>query len=135
MIDTSVLAAGLVANHEHHDLAAPRVEAAADGGRVPGIVLAETFARLRGFPFGLDVLTVTRLLAPWSAPERVAATPARAYASALAAAPELNLGGNVHDLLVVLTCAHHELPLVTLDRRQHRLAVPYLATAELLGPP
>lgn len=59
----------------HHDLAVPHVERAADEGRVPGIVLAETFARLRGFPFGLDVVTITRLLAPWTVPERVAAEP------------------------------------------------------------
>jgi predicted nucleic acid-binding protein len=34
----------------------------------------------------------------------------------------LNLGGNVHDLLIALTCRDHDLPLVTLDRRQSMLA-------------
>jgi predicted nucleic acid-binding protein len=34
----------------------------------------------------------------------------------------LNLGGNVHDLLIAITCRDHGLPLATLDRRQSTLA-------------
>jgi predicted nucleic acid-binding protein len=36
---------------------------------------------------------------------------------------ELNLGGDVHDALVAQTCIDHGTALVTLDRRQHRVAL------------
>ena len=78
MIDTSVMVARLVTNHEFHALARPHVAEAARG-RVPGIVLAETWAALRRAPWNLD-------------------------------------------LLIALTCRDHDLPLVTLDRRQSVLA-------------
>jgi predicted nucleic acid-binding protein len=46
----------------------------------------------------------------------------------------LNLGGNVHDLLIAHTCAVAGLPLTTLDRRQAALArmLPDLAVTLLL---
>lgn len=121
MLDTSVLVAGLITNHEHHVHAQPHV-ATARGAQIPGIVLAETFARLRGYPFNVDVETVTTLLAPWSAEGRLLATPIAAHVQALDDARTLNLGGNIHDLLIVLTCKHHGLGIVTLDRRQATLA-------------
>ena len=46
VIDTSVMVAGLVTNHEFHELARPYLATAARG-QVPGIVLAETWAALR----------------------------------------------------------------------------------------
>ncbi len=126
MIDTSVMVAGLVTNHEFHEIARPHVAAAA-GGRVPGIVLAETWAALRRAPWNLDARTVEAALVPWGDEDRIAATPASAYAEVLRTGRSLNLGGNVHDLLIALTCRDHGLPLVTLDRRQSTLA------AELAG--
>ncbi len=121
MIDTSVMVAGLVTNHEFHALARPHVAAAARG-RVPGIVLAETWAALRRAPWNLDARTVEVALAPWSDETRIVATPASAYLGVLRTGRSLNLGGNVHDLLIALTCRDHDLPLVTLDRRQSVLA-------------
>ena len=121
MIDTSVMVAGLVANHEFHALARPHIAAAARG-RVPGIVLAETWAALRRAPWNLDAPTVEATLAPWSDESRILATPASAYVEVLSTGRSLKLGGNVHDLLIALTCRHHDLPLVTLDRRQSVLA-------------
>lgn len=121
MLDTSVLVAGLTTNHEHHELARPHVVAARDSV-IPGIVLAETFARLRGYPFNLPVATVTTLIEPWSAGARLLATPVDVYVEALDDAVRLNLGGNIHDLLIVLTCRRHGLGIVTLDRRQSALA-------------
>lgn len=121
MIDTSVMVAGLVTNHEFHEIARPYVAAAA-GGRVPGIVLAETWAALRRAPWNLDARTVEAALVPWGGEDRIAATPASAYAEVLRTGRSLNLGGNVHDLLIALTCRDHGLPLVTLDRRQSTLA-------------
>lgn len=121
MIDTSVMVAGLVTNHEFHSVARPHVAAAAVG-RVPGIVLAETWAALRRAPWNLDARTVETALAPWGDEDRIVATPPSAYAEVLSTGRSLNLGGNVHDLLIALTCRDHGLPLVTLDRRQSTLA-------------
>lgn len=121
MIDTSVMVAGLVANHEFHAIARPHVAAAARG-QVPGIVLAETWAALRRAPWNLDARTVETALASWGEEARIVATPTSAYAETLRIGRSLNLGGNVHDLLIALTCRDHGLPLVTLDRRQSSLA-------------
>lgn len=115
------MVAGLVTNHEFHDLARPHVATAA-GSRVPGMVLAETWAALRRAPWNLDARTVEAALAPWGDETRIAATPTSAYSEVLRTGRSLNLGGNVHDLLIALTCRHHGLPLVTLDRRQSTVA-------------
>lgn len=133
MIDTSVMVAGLVGNHEFHTLARPYVVSAATG-TVPGVVLAETWAALRRGPWNLPPATVEDVLAPWSSAERIAATPPSAYEHVLRTGRSLNLGGNVHDLLIALTCAAHGLALATLDRRQATLAhtVPGLAVTLLL---
>jgi predicted nucleic acid-binding protein len=121
VIDTSVLVAGLITNHEFHAIARPHVATAARG-QVPGIVLAETWAALRRAPWNLDARTVETTLAPWSEEGRIVATPASAYAEVLRTGRSLNLGGNIHDLLIALTCRDHGLPLFTLDRRQATLA-------------
>ncbi len=121
MIDTSVMVAGLITNHEFHTPARRYVAAAAQG-QVPGIVLAETWAALRRAPWNLDARTVAAALAPWSDEDRIVTTPPSAYAEILRSGRSLNLGGNVHDLLIALTCRDHGLPLVTLDRRQSTLA-------------
>lgn len=121
MIDTSVMVAGLVANHEFHDLARPHVRQAGTS-TVPGIVLAETWAALRRGPWHLGADVVERALEPWADPARIAVTPAAAYQHVLRSGRAVNLGGNVHDLLIALTCASAGLPLTTLDRRQAALA-------------
>ncbi len=121
MIDTSVMVAGLVTNHEFHAIARPHVVAAARG-RVPGIVIAETWAALRRSPWNLDARTVDVALSPWADDERIAATSASAYAETLRTGRHLNLGGNIHDLLIAMTCRDHGLPLATFDRRQATLA-------------
>lgn len=121
MIDTSVMVAGLVRNHEFHSVARPHVVEAARV-QVPGIVIAETWAALRRSPWNLDAATVTTTLGPWEVDGRIAATPASAYLEVLRTGRLLNLGGNVHDLLIAITCRDHGLPLATLDRRQAALA-------------
>ncbi|MFP5308719.1 MAG: PIN domain-containing protein [Actinomycetes bacterium] len=121
MIDTSVMVAGLVADHEFHALARPHVVAAVES-RVPGVVLAETWAALRRAPWNLGVQVVDAALAPWRTEDRIVATPASVYTEVLQTGRALNLGGNVHDLIIALTCRAHGLPLVTLDRRQSTLA-------------
>lgn len=49
-------------------------------------------------------------------------TTTSAYLEMLRTGRSLHLGGNVHDLLIALTCRDHGLPLVTLDRRHSTLA-------------
>jgi predicted nucleic acid-binding protein len=133
VIDTSVLVAGLASNHEFHEAARPAVVAAA-AGRVPGIVLAEAWSVLRRAPWNLDPATVEEALRPWIADDRIVPTPASAYAAVLRTGRSLNLGGNIHDLLIAHTCAVAGLPLITLDRRQASLAraLPGLAVTLLL---
>jgi predicted nucleic acid-binding protein len=133
MIDTSVLVAGLVSSHEFHDLARPAVVEARNEP-LAGIVLAEGWAVLRRAPFNLDAGVVEAALAPWASAARIVATPAAAYAHALREGRSLNLGGNVHDLLIALTCAEAGQRLTTLDRRQAAIArtVPGLDVRSLL---
>jgi predicted nucleic acid-binding protein len=87
-------------------------------------VLAETHARLRGEPFRVSAEAAAGPLSPWWTKGEILATPAELYARALEDAPTLNLGGQLHDYLIALTCAHHKCPLVTADRRQADLARP-----------
>jgi predicted nucleic acid-binding protein len=121
VIDTSVLVAGLIDNHEFHSLARPLVVAAARE-RIPGIVLAETWSVLRRTPWNLSAAVVHEALRPWSSPESVIVTPVDAYIAVLRDGRALNLGGAIHDLLIAHTCMVAELPLATLDRRQALLA-------------
>jgi predicted nucleic acid-binding protein len=121
VIDTSVLVAGLVPDHEFHDRARPHVVDAA-AGRIPGPVLAETWAVLRRAPWNLAPEVVEQLLSPWAAPERIAAPSVSGYMDALAEAARLGAGGGVHDLVIAITCAAEGLGLITLDRRQAAMA-------------
>jgi predicted nucleic acid-binding protein len=117
MIDTSVMLAGLVRNHEFHEVARAHVLEAAKH-QVPGIVVAETWAALRRAPWHLDATSVQEALLPWASEHRIVATPASSYVEAVRGGRASNLGGNIHDLLIAMTCAEHGLPLATLDRRQ-----------------
>ena len=58
-------------------------------------------------------------------PKRISGLPASAYAEVFKRAVELGLGGNIHDALIAKTLAHHKLPLATLDRRQHAVALAF----------
>jgi predicted nucleic acid-binding protein len=121
MIDTSVLVAGLIPDHEFHAQARPRViEAAA--GRIPGPVLAEAWAVLRRAPWNLAPAVVGELLAPWRDPSRIVAPTATDHVDAVDDAARIGAGGGVHDLVIARTCAAAGLGLVTLDRRQAAVA-------------
>ena len=120
MIDTSALLAALIVDHEQHDLARPHLTRQA---AVPAIVLAETFAQLRR-TFRQPADVSTRVLRPWiDDPARILGTTPDAVATVLRRAVELDLGGNVHDALIAQVCVQHGTPLVTLDRRQHSVAL------------
>lgn len=131
MIDTSAMVAALVSNHEHHALARPHLTATA---RIPAIVLAETYAQLRR-TFAQPAEAAATLLAPWAtASRRVLGTSARVTARTFSRAVELDLGGNIHDALVAACCADADVSLVTLDRRQHTIALAFgVASTYLLA--
>jgi predicted nucleic acid-binding protein len=117
MIDTSVLVAGLIPDHEFHTRARPHVVAAA-AGALPAPVVAEAWSALRRSPWNLPPVAVAALLAPWHDPARLAAPSAASYAAALADAQRTGAGAGIHDLVIAHTCAVSGLALATLDRQQ-----------------
>lgn len=128
-MDTSTLVAALVDDHEHHVLARSHLRA---DSAIAAIVLAETFAQLRRM-FGQPPRAATTLLRPWIGdPERVLPTSRTAVAATFARATELDLGGSIHDALIAQVCAEHHVPLVTLDGRQHQLALALGVTSTYL---
>jgi predicted nucleic acid-binding protein len=112
--DTSVLIAALSAWHPRHESAREA------GGRlraVPAHVLLETYSTLTRLP-------VHRVSAQ-VAHEAVAglglsaiALPAERHLEVIAALSRHGIkGGAVYDGLIAATAAHHDLPLLTMDRR------------------
>lgn len=119
MMDTSALVAALVADHEHHRLARGHLGET----RLPAIVIAETFSQLRR-TFGQSARVAATLLEPWTGERaRILPTSQDAVVQIFERAAELDLGGNIHDALIAQACVEHELPLVTLDARQHQIAL------------
>ena len=119
-MDTSALIAALIAEHEHHSIS--RRHFSVDL-RLPAIVLAETFAQLRR-TFGQSAATASAVVHPWtSRPTHVLPTTSEAVAKVFARAVELDLGGSIHDALIAQVCADADVPIATLDGRQHRLAL------------
>lgn len=131
MIDTSVMVASLVRDHQFHELARPHVRAQTT---VPAIVLAETYAQLRR-TYGQSAAAASHLMRPWTSDEhRIGATSAKVVRDVFVRSIEMNLGGSIHDALIAATCGALGLPLVTLDRRQHALALAFGADSNLLLP-
>lgn len=128
-MDTSALLAALIEDHEHHRLARPHLHADVP---LSAIVLAETFSQLRR-TFGQPASSAVALLGPWTAdPGRVLPTSARAVVTVLARAAELDLAGSVHDALIAQVCVENSIPLVTLDSRQHQIALALGASSTYL---
>lgn len=120
MIDTSALVAALVADHEHHAVARSHLRTDA---LVPAIVLSETYAQFRR-TFRQPAHVALSLLRPWQErADLILGTSAEATARVLARVVELDLAGNIHDALVAQVCLDHGVGLVTLDRRQHAIAL------------
>ncbi|MEX2619565.1 MAG: PIN domain-containing protein [Egibacteraceae bacterium] len=129
MIDTSAMVAALVSSHEHHVLARPHLTT---NSRVPAIVLAETYAQLRR-TFAQPAEAAAALLAPWATDSRrVLGTSAKVTARTFSRAVELDLAGNIHDALIAACCADAGVPLATLDRRQHAVALAFDAASTYL---
>jgi predicted nucleic acid-binding protein len=119
-MDTSALLAALVGDHEHHRIARAHLRPDAP---IAGIVLAEAFSQLRR-TFGQPAPAAVALLRPWTAdPKRVLPTSARAVVAVFDRAAELDLSGSVHDALIAQVCVENGVPLVTLDGRQHQIAL------------
>jgi predicted nucleic acid-binding protein len=119
-MDTSALIAALVDDHEHHAISRPYLSADLV---LPAIVLAESFAHLRR-TFGQSAATASVVLRPWtSRPDHVLPTTAAAVSRIFARAVELDLAGSIHDALIAQVCADRHVPIITLDGRQHRLAL------------
>lgn len=122
--------AALIADHEHHTDARSHLSSAT---QVPAIVLAETFSQLRR-TFGQPASVAAALLDPWISEANVLPTTATATHTVLSRAVELDLAGNVHDALIAQVCLEYDAPLVTLDRRQHRIALALGADSTCLLP-
>jgi len=119
-MDTSALVAALVADHEHHQLARAHLRPDMPVG---AIVLAETFSQLRR-TFSQPARAAVALLALWTSDRaHVLPTSAAAVVEIFARAAELDLAGSVHDALIARVCAEHDVDLVTLDARQHQIAL------------
>lgn len=74
-----------------------------------------------------------QLLEYWADDEtRIIPTTSGTVQRTFARAVELDLGGNIHDALVAEACAEREVGLVTLDRRQHRVALALGAVCDYL---
>lgn len=120
MIDTSALVAALVGGHEHHEVARRHL---ASLTRIPAIVLAETYSILRR-TFGQPASAASELVGYWSQDvTRILTTTSDAAVTVFRKAVELDLAGNVHDALIAQTCIEHGVGLVTLDARQHSVAL------------
>jgi predicted nucleic acid-binding protein len=117
-MDTSALVAALVGDHEHH--LAARAHLRPDVP-IAAIVLAETFSQLRR-TFAQPARSATFLLAPWiDDPLLVLPTSAAAVHDTFARATELDLAGSIHDALIAQV--HADIDLITLDARQHQIAL------------
>lgn len=129
MIDTSVMVAALVADHEFHELARPYLDRETP---VAAIVLAETYAQLRR-TFRQSAHTAQMLLEHWYMFEsHIVPTDATSAREAFRRAGALDLGGNIHDAIIAAVCVKNDAELVTLDRRQHAVALAIGAKSRLL---
>ena len=86
-------------------------------------MLAETYAQLRR-TFGQPAEVASALLRAWTGDEkRVLPTSTSVIRNTFARVVELDIAGGIHDALIAQTCLEHRVGLVTLDRRQHQIAL------------
>lgn len=117
-VDTNLLVAALVVEHEHHEVA---VEPSVDADVVLGQVLVESWSVLRRH-FRVSADDTSRLLLGYRSGRRLVPPPAEAYDEVLRTGRALGLAGNVHDAVIVRTAVSNDLALSTVDRGLHRLA-------------
>ena len=117
-VDTNVLVAAVIRDHEHHDLAGA---AAASASHVLGQVAVEAWSVLRRH-FRLPVDTVATLITDYVDERTLVAPPVDAYRDVLRTGRAAALAGNVHDAVIVSTAQRTGLRLSTLDVGVQRLA-------------
>ncbi|MGH8929503.1 MAG: PIN domain-containing protein [Egibacteraceae bacterium] len=117
-VDTNVLVAAHIADHEHHEVAADAAAAASD---VLGQVTVETWSVLRRH-FRLSADAVSAMLLAYVEDRQLVPPPVDAYRQVLRTGRSLALAGNVHDAVIVHTAKDAGLRLATLDAGLHRLA-------------
>lgn len=117
-VDTNVLVAAHIRDHEHHDAAG---EAAAAASHALGQVTVEAWSVLRRH-FRLSTDVVAAMLLAYVEQRPVVPPTEGAYRRVLRTGRSLALGGNVHDAIIVQTAADAGLHIATLDAGLHRLA-------------
>lgn len=113
-VDTSVLVAATIAEHEHHE---PAHRALAKATHVPATCLAETWSVLTR-AFGLDPITVGQVVgALVKSGREVLAASADDFRTVFSTGASLGLRGDIHDAVIWQACRGAGVDLVTLDRR------------------
>jgi predicted nucleic acid-binding protein len=118
-VDTSVAIAGLLADHESHDLAD---DVLGHAGRTIAPVVAETYSVLTRLPAPLRLdATSAAAIVNERLPSPHVALEADKYASLLQRLAAAHVsGGATYDGLIALTALDHDLELLSLDRRAAR---------------
>jgi predicted nucleic acid-binding protein len=117
-VDTNVLVAAHIVDHEHHDVAA---DAAAAASHALGQVLVEAWSVLRRH-FRLSADAVGTMLVAYLDDRDLVAPAGDDYLRVMQTGRAAALAGNVHDAVIVHTAARTDLALTTLDTGLHRLA-------------
>lgn len=116
--DTSVLIAATIRVHENHDVARRALRRVT---HVPTPCLAETWSVLtRAFTLSSD--HVAEVILGFDARFEAFAPSVEDCRAVFVTGSSQGLAGNVHDAIIVASCASRSLTLVTLDRGQARLA-------------
>lgn len=118
VVDTNVLVAAHIREHEHHDAAGL---SAAGASHVLGQVTVEAWSVLRRH-FRLSADAVAAMLLAYIAERALVPPTEGAYQRVLRTGRSLALAGNVHDAVIVQTAADAGLHVSTLDAGLHRLA-------------
>lgn len=117
-VDTSILVAATVRDHEYHTAATGPARVAT---HVLGPVIAETWSVLRR-AYRLAAPTVAEIVARYVTSRKLVVPGVDAYRTVLDEGAALRLAGNVHDKIIVETCAQHALALTTSDSGMALLA-------------
>jgi predicted nucleic acid-binding protein len=135
--DSSVLVAGVVRGHVHHEACLEALFELQRNGELIAPTVAETYAVLTSAsgPYRLDPKLALRYLVQFITETQTVAPPPSAYAEALELLTSLDLpGAAVFDALIGLTAREAALTLVTVDRVAADIYQLCGATVRLLEP-
>ncbi|MPY82565.1 MAG: PIN domain-containing protein [Actinophytocola sp.] len=118
-VDTSVIIASTIAEHEHHTAAH---DAMVRATHLPVACLAESWSVLTR-AFGLDPVTVGQVITALAKSDReLLAATHEDYTEVFRHGAAIGLRGDIHDALIWQACRRSDVDLVTLDRRWVRRA-------------